>query len=125
MAYRDVHLLNPRRRIGWNAQTKVARRSHFAPGFTRQAYNADLALTSRLNRAQNIQAVTAGGDHQQHIARPRMGSKFASKYVLVSIIVGNRRETRRVGVQSEGPEGAPLEQEPARKLCSNVLRIGC
>src|SRR5204863_3183514 len=41
------------------------------------------------------------------------------------IVVSDRSEGRRVGVQGEGPEGLPLSEKAAGKLCSDVLRIGC
>jgi hypothetical protein len=124
VADRDVHLLHPRCRFAGNAQTKITGRSHLPPSFTRQADDDDLAIASRLNRAQNVWAVAAGGDRQQYIAPPGMGREFTSKHVLVSIIVPNRRKTRRVGVQGESPEGAPFKEEAARKFCSDVLCIG-
>src|SRR5208282_1421327 len=73
MADRDVHLLNPRRRLGGNAQTQVACCSHLPPRFTREPDDGGFTLTSRLNCAQDIPAIAACGDRQKHVARPGMG----------------------------------------------------
>ena len=124
MADRDVHFLNPRGTSRGNAQAKVARGSHLASRFTRQPDDDDIALASRLNGAQDIPAVAAGGDCQQDVARSGVSRELAGKHLFISVIVSNRGEGRRVGVQGDGPEGAPLAEETARKFRSDVLRIG-
>src|SRR3984893_13776899 len=94
----DVHFLNARRRSGRNAQTNVACRLHLAPRLTRQTDDVNLALASRFNRAQNIPAVAAGGDRQQHVVRPGMGSELAGKHMFVSVVVPDCRKRRGVAV---------------------------
>lgn len=114
MADRDVHLLNPRRRFGGDAKAQVAYCSHLSPRFACQADDGDFALASRLNCAQNIRAVAAGGDRQQHITWPGMGRKLAGKNMFISVIVSDGRKSRGVTVQRNGSQGLPLEQESSR-----------
>ena len=124
VADRDMHFLHPRRRFGWNAQTKIARRSHFAATFARKADDGDLAFPGRFDRAQNIHTVAAGRDRKKYIARPGVRGELAGKHVFIPVIVSNRRESRAVDVQRQGPKRLPLEKKSARKFCGDVLCIG-
>jgi hypothetical protein len=53
-----------------------------------------------------------------------VGSEFPGKYVLVSVIVSDRSETRCIRVQRESAEWAPLKQKTACEFRSNMLCIG-
>lgn len=124
MADSDMHLLHSGRRLARHTQTKIAGSSHLSATLAGKTDDGKLALSCSLNCAQNIWAVSASRDCQQYIARPAMGGEFASKHLLVAVVVTNRRKAGRVRVQCEGSERAPFKEEAARQLRRDVLGIG-
>jgi hypothetical protein len=45
--------------------------------------------------------------------------------MFIPVVISDRRESRCIDVQGQGPEGLPLAQKASGKFCRNVLRIGC
>ena len=61
---RDMHFLDPRRRIRGDTQAEIAQPLHLSAAATRQPDDRDLLLARRVNGREDVHAVAAGRDAQ-------------------------------------------------------------
>ena len=79
----------------------------------------------RLKCPAYVLTVSGCRDSDYYISRSTDRLNLPLKNAIVTVVVANRRENRRVGSQGNRRQRPALFQEAADEFCSHVLGIGC
>src|SRR5258708_31624108 len=119
----DVAFLDARGRRRGDAQAHIAKVPHLATVGARETHDRHALAARGLDRAQDVAAVAARRDGEQHVAFAPVSGDLAGKDLVVAGVVADRGERGRVRVEGEGGERLPIAEESSRQLRRDVLRI--
>ena len=110
-----------------HAQMDVPGRQKFtdaAAALAGEGDHAHLALVRGLDGGDHVARVAGRRDPEQHVALGAERPHLLREYLLERVVVGDRREQRRVGGQGDRRQLRPLPLEAADQLRGKVLRVG-
>src|SRR5438132_7040297 len=98
----DVSLLDARCRIRRHSQQVVAASRHLTAVTARHSNRDDSSLARKFESVEHIWRAPRSGETKKHIAGAAYRFDLTREEALVTVVVADCRQHRRVGGQSEG-----------------------
>ena len=114
------------RSCGTHRWTSAAREHRADPSAALAGHRDDahLAIVRGVDRSDDVGRIARRRDREQHVARRAERAHLLREYLLVRVVVRDRREHRRVGGKRNRRNLRPLALEAADHFGGEMLRVG-
>src|SRR5690606_12256951 len=124
MQQQDVYFLDAHGAVVGDAQVNVGLHEHaadFATALAGERDHGHLAVVRGFDGLDDVGRVAAGGDCHQYVAGLAQRVDLALEYGVEAVIVADRREYGRVGVQGDTGQGEATTLESADQFGDEML----
>ena len=116
--------LEARRAPRRDVQQKIGESAELPAAFTGESDRQHFFLPGRFESLDDVRRSPARGKGQGDVAFVSEGFHLTAEHEIVGGIVGDRGQRRRVGRESDGPQGFPRPGELVHQLGRQVLGLG-